>query len=223
MPIRVNLLAEAHSVEESRRRDPIKRMIFLGVLLAAMMLVWSSSLKLRVMLARKEVSDRLTQIQMHTNEFEQVQINQKKMAAVKEKLDALNKMTSSRFLQGNLLNALQHVYVNGVQLQQIRVNQNYAFLPGTRSQTNGDRVIPGHPDVVKEQIVVSLDARDFSPNPGDQVNKFKEAVASASYFKTMLNKTNGVQLIILSAPQTGPDGKPFVTFTLECHFPEYLR
>ena len=74
-----------------------------------------------------------------------------------------------------------------------------------------------------EKIVVSLDARDSSANPGDQVNKFKDAVANQPYFKAALNKTNGVQLVNLSAPQIGTDGKPFVMFTLECNFPEHTR
>ena len=30
--------------------------------------------------------------------------------------------------------------------------------------------------------MVHLDARDFSANPGDQVNKFKEAIAKQAYF-----------------------------------------
>ena len=74
-----------------------------------------------------------------------------------------------------------------------------------------------------EKIIVSLDARDSSANPGDQVNKMKDAVANHPYFKAMLNKTNGVQLMSLSAPQMGSDGKPYVLFTLKCNFPEVSR
>jgi hypothetical protein len=189
----------------------------------ALMLVWSSSLQLKAMLAKKDVSDRLTQIQSRTNEFQRVQADQKKMADVKGKLDALKKMTASRFLQGNLLQALQLVNVPGVQLARIKVDQDCFFAPGAKAQTNGDRITPGRPDTVTERIVISLDARDSGPSPGDQVNKFKEAVASQAYFKTALNKTNGVQLTYLSPPQVGPDGKSFVLFTVQCNFPETIR
>ena len=48
----------------------------------------------------------------------------------------------------------------------------------------------------------------------------KDAVANQPYFKAALNKTNGVQLVNLSAPQLSTDGKPFVPFTLQCNFPE---
>ena len=223
MPIRINLLAEAQAIEELRRHDPAKRMIFCGAFLVALMLVWSSSLQLESMLAKKEVSDRLTQIQAHTNQFQQVQSNQKKMTAVKEKLEAVKKMTASRFLQGNLLNALQQVNVDGVRLTRIKVAQNYFYTAGVQPQTNGDRILLGRPSTVREKIVVALDARDSSTNPGDQVNKFKEAVANEAYFQSVLNKTNGVQLAYLASPQMGADGKPFVTFTLECNFPENNR
>jgi hypothetical protein len=223
MPIRINLLAEAQAAEDLRRRDPVKRVIFCAALLVALMLVWSSSLQLKTMLAKKEVSDRLTEIQTRTNEFQQVSADQKKVADVKAKLDALKKMTASRFLQGKLLNALQQINVSGVQMTRVKVDQDYVYSPGSKPQTNGDRVTPGRPDAVTEKIVVSLDARDAGANPGDQVNKFKAAVAEETYFKTALNKTNGVQLTYLSPPQTGPDGKTFVLFTLQCNFPENTR
>jgi hypothetical protein len=214
MPIRINLLAETQAAEDLRRRDPAKRLIYCGAFLVALMLVWSSSLRLEAMMAKKEVGDRQTLIQTHTNEFNRILMDQKNMAAFKEKLGALNKLTNSRFLQGNLLNALQLVNVDGVQMTRLAVNQDYFYVAGTRAQTNG---------WVTEKIVVKIDARDSSTNPGDEVNKFKEAVASQSYFQTMLKKTNGVQLVNLSASQVGPDGKPFVTFTLECNFPEQTR
>ena len=223
MPIRINLLAEAKAAEELRRHDPVKRVIFVGALAVALTLVWSSSLQLEAMLANKNVTDRQTEIAARTNEFQRVLTDQKKTAAAKEKLNALKKMTNSRFLQGNLLNALQQVTVDGVRLTRLKVDQDYFSAAGTPSQTNKNGVILGRPNTVTEKIVVSLDARDSSANPGDQVNKFKEAVADQSYFKATLNKTNGVQLINLSAPQASFDGKPYVLFTLKCNFPEYAR
>jgi hypothetical protein len=222
MPIRINLLAEAKAAEELRRHDPVKRVIFVGALAVALTLVWSSSLQLQTMLSKKEVSDRQTEVAARTNEFQHVLTDQKKITAAKEKLKALKKMTNSRFLEGNLLNALQQVTVDGVRLTRLKVDQDYFPAAGTPSQTNKNGVILGRPSTVTEKIVVWLDARDSSANPGDQVNKFKEAVASQSYFKATLNKTNGVQLINLSAPQS-VDGKTCVLFTLKCNFPEYVR
>ena len=43
MPIRINLLNEELAAEELRRRDPVKRAIFIGIFLVALSLVWFSS------------------------------------------------------------------------------------------------------------------------------------------------------------------------------------
>jgi hypothetical protein len=223
MPIRINLLAEAKAAEDLRRHDPVKRVIFVGALAVAITLVWSSSLQLETMMAKKDVSDKQNEIGSRTNEFQHVLIEQKKNAAAKDKLVALKKMTNSRFLQGNLLNALQQATLDGVRLTRLKVDQDYFNLAGTPSQTNKNGVILGRPPTVTEKIVLWLDARDSSANPGDQVNNFKEVVANQSYFKSVLNKTNGVQLVNLSAPQAGFDGKPCVLFTLKCNYPDYPR
>jgi hypothetical protein len=103
------------------------------------------------------------------------------------------------------------------------VDQKYLYKEGTPPQNGVHGTIPGRPGSVTEKIVVSLEARDSSANPGDQVNKMKDAVANQSYFKAVLNKTNGGHLVSLSAPQLTSDGKPYVLFTLECNFPEVTR
>ena len=97
-----------------------------------------------------------------------------------------------------------------------------AVLCGTPS--GGTAFIPaGKYKVTAEKVVLTLDAKDSGPNPGDKVNRFNDAIAQQPYFQTMLDKTNGIRLASLSAPQTGPDGKPYVLFTLECRFPAQSR
>jgi hypothetical protein len=223
MPIRINLLAEAKAAEELRRHDPVKRAIFCGAFLVVLMLVWSSSLQLENLMANRDLTSRQTQIESRTNEFQRVQADQKKIAEVQHKLDALKKLTNSRFLQGNLLNALQQITEEGVQLTRVTVSQTYFSTPGSPSVTNANGVIQGRPGQVKEKIAVALDAKDSSASPGDQVNKFKETLARHAYFKSALDKTNGIQLLYLSPIQTGSDGKPNVLFTLECNFQEHTR
>ena len=223
MPIRINLLAEAKAAEDLRRHDPVKRVIYCGAFLVAVALGWSSSIQLEGMLAKKAVTDRRTMIELRTNEYQHVMISQQKVAEAKQKLELLKKFTNSRFLQGNLLNVLQQAHVDGVRLMRLRVDQKYIYKEGTPPQNNAHGTTPGRPGTVTEKIVVSLEARDSGANPGDQVNKMKDAVANQPYFKAALNKTNGVQLINLSASQLGPDGKPYVPFTLECIFPEVTR
>jgi hypothetical protein len=221
MPIRINLLAEAQAAEELRRRDPVKRAIFAGVSFVLLALFWSGMVEINAVLANERLTEVQTAIEAHTNEYDRVVADETKMGATKYKLDALQKLAASRFLQGNLLNALQQATVEGVQLTRFRIEQSYFLTEGTPSQTNNDRVILGRPSTIKQRITLTLDAIDSSANPGDQVDKFKQAIYNQAYFKTVLDTTNGIQLANPpSPPQNGPDGKPYVSFTLECHYLE---
>lgn len=224
MPIRINLLAEAQVTEDLRRRDPVKRFIAAGVLLVIAALVWSSWLQVKATMANSNLSQVQAQIATKTNEYQRVVADLKKVSDINAKLDALQKLSTNRFLQGNLLNALQQTPITGIQFARVRLDQSYIITEGTPAQkdNNGKRV-PGRPGQSMERIQLTLDARDSSFNPGDQVNKFKDALGEQPYFKEMLIKTNAVRLSNLSAPQPGLDGKTFVLFTLECSFPDKTR
>jgi hypothetical protein len=223
MPIKINLLAEAQAAEELRRRDPVKRAIYLGASLVMLMLVWGGMGQINYSLANQRLTGVQTAIEAHNTEYTNVMAHLNQIAVAKNKLAALEKLQNSRFLQGNLLNALQLATVDGVQLTRMRIEQSYFLTDGTDAKTNDTRVIPGRPATSRERIVLTLDARDSSSSPGDQVNKFKEAIAGQSYFKTVLEKTNSVELVGLPSLQTGPDGKPFALFTVQCNFPEQTR
>jgi hypothetical protein len=218
MPIRINLLSEALAEEDLRRRDPVKRAIFIGAFLVALSLVWFSSVWLESMLDKQKLNQVEGAIQQHTNDYALVRANLKKITEVKKKMDALDQLAAARFLQGNLMNALQQIYVPNVQLSHLRVNQNYSSSPAVASVTNSFGVVPGHPPGIAEHVVVTIDAKDFSSNPGDQVNHFKDALYKQDYFNRNLNSSNGVRLSGLSALQSPGEGKPFVMFTLECRY-----
>jgi hypothetical protein len=224
MPISLNLLAEAQAAEELRRRDPVKRAIFIGISLVAVFFVWYAAV-LALALAAKETDTGVeTAINAKTNAFNQVLLEQRSLDSAKGKLVALNKLQSNRFLQGNLLNALQMATVNGVQLTGMSLDQNYFLQPGTDSQNNNGSSIPGRPPSVTERITLRLDGRDYSANPGDQINNFMGVIVKQAYFQQMLAKTNAVQLTSPpSAPQEDNNGKNFVTFSLQCQFPERTR
>ncbi len=223
MPIHINLLAEAQAAEELRRHDPVKRAIIIGALLVFVFLVWSAMVAVNAYLAKQRITGIQLAINAKTNAYQRVVSDQKKVNAIQAKLTALQKLRAARFLQGNLLNALQHATVDGVQLTRMRMEQACFLTGGTDTQTGGDHATAGRPATVREKIIMHLDARDFSANPGDQVNKFKEAIAKQAYFAAMLDKTNGVQLAGPPTSALTDAGKPYVTFTLDCLFTEVTR
>jgi hypothetical protein len=207
MPIRINLLAEAQAAEDLRRRDPVKRVIVGGVLILAAMLVWSSTLQLKVMMANRELSSVQFEIDTHTNAYQMALTNQALTASTKIKIQDLQKLSNARLLEGNLLNALQKISVDNIQVTRLSVYQ--AFLPGKTSVT--------------ERTAVTVNARDSSANPGDQVGKFKAALATQPYFRDMLGQNNAISLTDESPPQEDANGKGYVSFTLEFHFPDKIR
>jgi hypothetical protein len=225
MPIRLNLLAEAQAAEDARRRDPVKRAVWVSALLIVVILVWSSSLQLKAILVNSEVSRLDGQINSQTNEYRAVLDNQNKAADIKSKLEALRNLSANRLLQGNLLNALQKTTVDDVQLIRLRLDQAYVCFEGTKARTNDDNVlIPGKPPTSTEKTLITIEGADSCANPGDQLNKYKDALAANAYFKQVLLKTNGINLKNLAPPQISPlTAKRSVTFTLECRYPEKTR
>jgi hypothetical protein len=225
MPIRLNLLAEAHAAEEERRRDPVKRAVWLAALVIALILAWSSYLQLRTALASSDVSRMEAQLGARTNEFQQVLDHQKKTAEMNEKLRVLRLLTANRFLNGTLLNALQQTTAQDVQLVRLKVDQLYTRVEATKAHTNEDNVVTkARPASATERIAVNFDGIDSSASPGDQVSRFKIVLATNAYFKEMLTQTNSINLKSLSPVQVAPvTGKPCVMFSLECRYPEKTR
>jgi hypothetical protein len=225
MPIRLNLLAEAQAAEEDRRRDPVKRSIWVAALIIVVMLVWSSSLQLKAIMLNSEVSRLQGQINSHNTEYRLVLDNQNRTAEFKNKIAALERLSTNRFLNGTLLNALQQTVIDDVQLLRLRVDQNYTLYEGTKSQTNDSGIlIPGKPPSATEKTLLTLEGADSCANPGDQLNKYKSALASNAHFQQVLLKTNGISLKNLAPPQLSAfTGKSSVNFTLECRYPEIIR
>ncbi len=206
-----------------RRRDPVKRSIFIGIFLVGLSLVWFSSTWLEYKIIQQKNNQLEIETSLHKDEFGVVLANQKKIVDSQHRLMSLFQLNTNRFLQGNLLNALQKVYVPNVQLVRVRLDQSFTYKQGTPDVTNAYGISPGRPSLTTSHIVLTLDAKDSSPSPGDQVNRYKEALAGQNYFKVSLSPTNAVKLISLSSPQSSPGGKPYVLFTLECQYPDKIR
>jgi hypothetical protein len=223
MPIHINLLAESQALEEMRRRDPVKRTIWVGGILGALVLAWSGYLQTKVMVVRSEVSRLEAQGRAHEAAYKQIRENEKKLAEANNKLISLQRLATNRFLNGTVLDALQHTTVDDVQLMHFKTANDYDPIAEIKAKTNSatGRIIPAKPPMVTEKIVVTLDGKDNSG--GEQVIKFKEAIGDCAYFQSVLGKTNEVRLTNIQPPQTGTDGKTFRLFTLECKYPERTR
>ena len=134
----------------------------------------------------------------------------------------MDQLATNRFLVGNLLNALQKVTDDNVQLVRLKLDQTYTLTEQPKP-TTPDEHVPSKPATATEKTVLTLNAKDIGNPPGDAPGRFQEALSAAPYFQEALGKTNGFRLASYGAPQTDPDGKSFVLFILEAHFPEKTR
>jgi hypothetical protein len=223
MPIRINLLAEAQAQEEQRRKDPIKRAIWIGAFLVFCVLLWSSTIQIKAMSSHGEFHRWQTEIAARSNAYQVVLASKNRLDDQMDKLHMLRKLAFARFLNGSTLNALEQSTIDDVELVRFRVSQQYELTDAIKGKTGGGGVTPGKPATATEKIIISLDARDVGANPGDQINHYKQALADNPYFQAVLGKTNEVRLTNFSPPQTGADNKSFVLFTLECRLPEKTR
>jgi hypothetical protein len=226
MPIRLNLLAEAQAQEEMRRRDPVKRAVAIGVILIAIMAVWSLYLGFKGVMLKKDIATLETLVSNHENEHKEVMNDQKRLAEVTTRLAALEKLSTNRFLVGSVMNALQKATLDDVQLARLRLDQSLTFLEEVKASANSKR--QPHPANVTQKVILTLDARDSSATPGDLVPKFQQVLADAPYFATMLDKSDPQRVRLKegsygSIQPGGPGGRPYRPFTLECHFPEKTR
>lgn len=223
MPIQLNLLAETQALEDLRRRDPVKRTIWLGVMLVLLLLAWSSSLQLKAMIARGELSRLEARLHNQTNSYGQVLEAQKRLRDANLRLESLQRLSTNRLLYGNMLNAIQHSTVDAIQLIRLKTDQTYILNDEIKPKTNANNhIVPGKPATITERIVITLDAKDTATSPGDQIPTFRRAISENPYFMVMLGKTNDVRLTSLSPPSVR-DSKPSVLFTLECRLPEVTR
>ena len=226
MPISLNLLSEAKAAEELRRKDPVKRGIFIAGFIVFLVVLWSSTLQFKIIAANSELKRLDARWKEIEKNYQHAIDTRKRAADTETKLIALQNLTTNRFLWGTALNAVQQTLggIEDVQVTRMKSEQAYHQTEEVKPRRDGSgRTTPGRPASAVEKISITLDAVDRGSQPGGSVSRFKESIASVPYFQSSLAKTNGVLLTSLSAPQPGPSGQPQVLFTLQCFFPERVR
>ncbi len=242
MPISINLLAEDQELEEQRRKNPIKRALWISGFVVFLMLLWGLTLFLKILVAQSELSSFERQWTDLSKKVKQVDDARKRVRDTESKLSALTQFTTNRFLWANTLNALQQTCVEHARLVRFRGEQTFvqkerakapnAGPPGaTPTPPAGASSAPApaaaastKPATAVERIVVHLEGIDTAARPGDQVPRYKETLLAFPFFEAELQKTNSIRLTSLSAPQTDPLTKaPYIQFGLQLSFQEKER
>ena len=134
MPIRLNLLREHQEAEAARRRDPVKRAVLGGVVLVVCMLAWAMVLQFKAMRSNAEFSGIQGRVQAIDKVYKQVLENKKSVLETEERLIALQRLTTNRFLWGSALHSLQHLLADTEGISITRVRGEQIFLQQAESK-----------------------------------------------------------------------------------------
>ena len=144
---------------------------------------------------------------------------------MERKLASLSRLSTNRFLWANALDALQQTMANQIVVTRIKTEQVYTVTEPIPPKQGAVGMIPGKPGNSVEKTILLIEARDYG-NPSEQnYNKFKAGIAAFPYFQSRLPRSEAVRLTSLSQPATDASegGRSFITFTIECQFPEVKR
>jgi hypothetical protein len=217
MPIRLNLLAEAQAAEESRRKDPVKRSIWIGGFVVFLVVLAGATLQFKIIAARSDVNALQAQWKAIEKQVQQINEHRNNTRDLEHRLSALDQFTTNRMLWANAFNALQHIPFDNVHLINVRTEQTFTLNESTR-RTNEHGIAVGKGPSVTEKITINLEGKDYA----DKVQSFKQSLADHTYFQTRLHQTNKIQLTSLSAPQID-GGRTYRSFGLQLFFDEKER
>lgn len=223
MPIRINLLAEAQAAEEMRRKDPVKRSIWIAGFIVFLTLLAALTLQLKISRVRSDIAALDVKWKSIESQVKKVEEHRRGTRDIESKLSALDQFTTNRLLWANALDALQHATVENIQVARIKTEQFFIINEGTKPKTNDTGVVtPGRPSTTTERIVLTIDGKDYSVRQGDKVPQFKDSLVKSSYFASMLQKTNKAQLTSITPPQL-EGARSFVGFGLQLFYEDKER
>ena len=222
MPIRINLLAEAHAADEARRKDPLKRGLSIAGLLVGGMLLWGG---FEYWMTRAASA----QLQNHENEWKRIEpsfkaitAQQKELDTIEARLTSLTRLATNRFLWGTALNNFQQTSIDQIQFMRLGGSQIFADRKDPDISRDGKK-IPGKLRA-SEKITITIEAKDYGSQSDENYNKLRRAIFKTPYFSTNLPSADAIRLARLNlVPTPEPDGRSYTTFILECQMPERLR
>ena len=223
--MRINLLAETLVQEEQRRKDPVKRAVWIGGFVVFLACLWAARVQTQLMSARSELARDSASFTWIEKKFSSVSEENRAVGDIDVKLGALARYSTNRFLWGSALNALQTSITDDVQFVRLRTSQSFRALDGEPPRKSGGKTIPGKPGAAFETLTISVDAKDYAPPADQNYNRLKTSMSTNTFFATFLKGTDGFKLTSVSQPVPDPadPARQFIAFTAEAVFPEFQR
>jgi murein L,D-transpeptidase YcbB/YkuD len=220
MPIRINLMAEAQFAEEMRRRDPVKRAIWLCGFAVILVVLWIAKVQMDITFENSKFRGIEAQWLSRKDQNDALTNSLAKVGVITRKLAALQNLSTNRFLWGNVLNALQQTVIDHVQVQHVVGSQT---LVQEDAQTTGKgadkKTIPA---AAVEKVTLSIDAKDLNPNAQNYA-QYENKLSNFDFFLKRLQRRDGFEMDGVLGPLTSDPmdtNVVFKSFSLLSHFPD---
>jgi type IV pilus assembly protein PilM len=223
--IRLNLLAEEQELAESRRRDPVRRAIYLTALLLAGIGLWAAGLGWQIWEAQREVQRVERRMTLLQNTASEPMRDAQRASELERRWEALSQHQAQRFLIAPILDILQHVVVDGIQFHRLTLERRLTRVEPPRvtarqRRAGGDGPAPKPPPAeTREQVVMRIQAKNFGNYAN--LNRLPAAIANHEGLRGLLRTNQPIRLLQTSR-QIDPMGisQTFELFTIECVFAE---
>lgn len=219
MPIRINLLAEELHAAEMRRRDPVKRAVFVAVVIVGSVIGWYVWLLAQKGLQSAAVSRNKAALAALEEEAAAAREKLSGVTELETRIKQLNNLATNRVLWGAFMNSMQQVVLPEVPVTQLRVSQGYIL----EAPPSTGRV--PMPATSTEKISVAITARDYG-KPAEQLyDRFRQQVLADPWMMKHLDESKGITFDSFGGPT--PDrkdySKSYVPFTMRLNFKEIER
>jgi hypothetical protein len=220
MPIRINLMAEAQALEEARRRNPVKLGAWIAGFCVAVVGIWILKVQLDVHFAKDSLAKFNDGWKRDETNFNNVTAQKGRVEAAKQKIAALDHLSTNRFLWGPVLNALQYTVVDEVQVTHFTALQTFEREP---PKNLAGKTIPGSANF--EKIKLSIAGKDYSA-AGEGYKKYEDALNHYPFFVAKMGGHEGFTIDGAPGPKV-PNGPGSTvesrSFTLTNQFPVIRR
>jgi hypothetical protein len=135
MPIRINLLAEQQAAEEMRRRDPVKRALWIGGALVALVLLWILSLQLKINFAKGDLKNLDATLKRVEETSKEVIEEKKLLDETERRIEGLQKFATNRYFWATTLDVLQQIPMENIKLMELTAKQKYITNAPTKFST----------------------------------------------------------------------------------------
>jgi hypothetical protein len=221
--IKIDLLSEARDEEQRWRNHPIKRAAWVAGFCVCVMLLWLLDLQLAINLSQMKSRSLEKRFAAVKAKDATAKIDLRDSAEIVQKLAALDRLATNRFLWAPLLNALQKIMIDDIQVTRLSGEQKYTREISRTFGTGARKVVI--PACVEERDSLSIEARDRSSDEQSYL-KYKDSLSSCDYFVRNLRSRNGFVLEgVLKIPASNRPGSSnqFTTFVLRSRFPLVRR